>query len=120
MPGPAQANPAPDSRTAMAERDAYQAEHARLLSAFAAKLRAERDRRNVSQETLAEIANIHRTHLGALEMGRRDLRMSMLLVLADALEVSPGALLEGLLVPRERKAPTNSKDGTGGRRDGRA
>ncbi len=98
----------------MVERDAYTAERARLLLAFGEKLRAERDRRNVSQETLAEIANIHRTHLGALELGRRDPRMSMLLILADALEVSSGALLDGLPVPGERKAPTHSKDGTGG------
>jgi transcriptional regulator with XRE-family HTH domain len=94
--------------------DAYKVEHARLLSAFGAKLRAERERRNVSLETLAEIANIHRTHLGALELGRRDPRMSMLLILADTLEVPPGALLDGLPVPGERKAPTHSKDGTGG------
>jgi transcriptional regulator with XRE-family HTH domain len=120
MPGPAQANPVPDPHAAGAERDTYTAEHARLLSAFGEKLRGERERRNVSLETLAEIANVHRTHLGALELGKRDPRMSMLLVLADALEVKPGALLEGLPVPRERKAPTHSKDGTGGRRDGRA
>lgn len=93
---------------------AYKAEHARLLLTFGAKLRAERDRRNVSLERMAEIANVHRTHIGALELGRRDPRMSMLLILADALEVRPGALLEGLPVPAARKAPTHSKNGTGG------
>jgi transcriptional regulator with XRE-family HTH domain len=95
----------------MAEQDAYTTEHARLLEAFGKRLRAERDRRNVSLETLAEIANVHRTHLGALELGQRDPRLSMLLILADALEVPPGALLEGLFVPRERKAPTHFKGG---------
>jgi transcriptional regulator with XRE-family HTH domain len=97
----------------MAEHDgdAYMAERARLLLAFGEKLRAERERRNVSQETLAEIANVHRTHFGALERGQREPHMSMLLILADALKVSPGALLEGLSVPRERKAPTHSKSG---------
>ncbi len=29
----------------------------------------------------------------------------------DTLEIPPGALLEGLFVPRERKAPTHSKSG---------
>jgi transcriptional regulator with XRE-family HTH domain len=96
----------------MAGQDAYTAEHARLLRTFGENLRAVRDRRNVSLEGLAEIANVHRTHLGALELGQRDPRMSMLLILADALEVRPGALLEGLPVPRERKAPTHSKNGT--------
>jgi transcriptional regulator with XRE-family HTH domain len=91
--------------------DAYTVEHARLLLSFGEKLRAEREHRNVSQETLAEIANVHRTHLGALELGQRDPHLSMLLILADALEVPPGTLLAGLFVPRERKAPTHSKIG---------
>jgi transcriptional regulator with XRE-family HTH domain len=91
---------------------AYEAERSRLLVAFGRKLRAERERRNVSQETLADIANVHRTHFGALERGRREPHLSMLLILADALEVPPGALLDGLLVPKERKAPTHSKNGT--------
>jgi transcriptional regulator with XRE-family HTH domain len=91
--------------------DAYAAERARLLLAFGEKLRAERERRNISQETLAEIANVHRTHLGALELGRREPCLAMLLILADALGASPGTMLEGLFVPRERKAPTHSKGG---------
>jgi hypothetical protein len=39
----------------------------------------------------------------------------MLLILADTLEVPPGALVAGLFVPRERKAPTHFKNGTGGK-----
>lgn len=97
----------------MVEQDAYTAERARLLSAFGENLRAERERRNVSQEALADIANVHRTHFGALERGRREPHLSMLLIVADALEVPPGVLLDGLPVPRERKAPTHSKNGTG-------
>ncbi len=96
----------------MPEHGAYTVEHERLLLAFGEKLRAERDRRNVSQETLAGIANVHRTHLAALERGKRDPHLSMLLILADTLEVTPSALLEGLPVPRERKAPTHFKNGT--------
>jgi hypothetical protein len=38
----------------------------------------------------------------------------MLLILADALEIPPETLLAGLFVPRERKAPTHFKNGTGG------
>ncbi len=98
----------------MAEQDAYMVERALLLSAFGEKLRAERERRNVSQERLAAIANVHRTHLAAMEGGHRDPHASMLLILADALEVSPETLLAGLFVPRERKAPTHFKNGTGG------
>ena len=95
---------------------AYEAERSRLLLAFGRKLRAERERRNVSQDTLAGIANVHRTHLAALELGQRDPHLSMLLILADALEIPPETLLAGLFVPRERKAPTHFKNGivTGG------
>jgi transcriptional regulator with XRE-family HTH domain len=101
----------PQPEAAKVADDAYKAERARLLLTFGEKLRAERERRHLSQEGLAEIANVHRTHLGALELGLRDPHLTMLLVLADGLGVSPGTLLEGLPVPRERKAPTHSKSG---------
>lgn len=91
--------------------DAYSTERARLLLAFGEKLRAERERQNLSQEALARIVNVHRTHLGALEQGLREPRLAMLLILAGGLEVSPSALLQGLFIPMERKAPTHSKSG---------
>jgi transcriptional regulator with XRE-family HTH domain len=89
--------------------DPYKAERARLLLAFGEKLRGERERRNLSQEAVARRANVHRTQLGALELGQRDPHVTMLLVLADGLGITPGRLLEGLFVPRERKAATHSK-----------
>jgi transcriptional regulator with XRE-family HTH domain len=91
----------------------YRAERARLLRAFGAKLRAARERRNLSQERLARIADVHRTHVSALELGQREPSLTTLLILADRLGLEPGALLEGLFVPRERKAPTHSKSGCG-------
>ncbi|HWX43739.1 MAG TPA: helix-turn-helix transcriptional regulator [Solirubrobacteraceae bacterium] len=89
--------------------DAYKTERARLLLAFGEKLRAERERRSLSQEALAEIANVHRTHLGALELGLREPHLAMLLILADGLGIPPEVLLGGLFVPRERRAATHSK-----------
>jgi transcriptional regulator with XRE-family HTH domain len=94
-----------------AEGDAYKAERVRLLLAFGLKLRAERERRNLSQDVLAEVANVHRTHIGALELGQREPHLSMLLILADALRAPLGILLAGLFVPRERKAATHHKRG---------
>ena len=91
--------------------DAYAAERKRLLRAFGERLRAARERRGLSQEALARHASVHRTHIGALELGQRDPHATMLLILADALEVPPGALFEGLFVPRERKPATHCKDG---------
>jgi transcriptional regulator with XRE-family HTH domain len=97
-----------------AAEGSYKAERTRLLLEFGLKLRAERERRNLSQEGLAQIVNVHRTHIGALELGQRDPHLTMLLILADGLELAPGALLEGLFVPRERKAPSHSKRGRPG------
>jgi transcriptional regulator with XRE-family HTH domain len=96
-------------KTSPVADDAYKAERTRLLLAFGAKLRTARERRSLSQEGLAEIANIHRTHVGALELGLREPHLTMLLILAEGLEVAPGVLLDGLPVPRERRAPTHSK-----------
>lgn len=91
--------------------DTYKVERAQLLRAFGEKLRAERERRNLSQEMLAAIANVHRTQLSALELGLRDPHLTMLLILADALGVSLGTLVQGLFVPTQRKAPTHAKRG---------
>lgn len=101
----------PPPAAAKAVAGAYKAERTRLLLAFGEKLRAERERRNLSQEALAEVANVHRTQIGALEQGLRDPHLTMLLILADGLGISPGTLVEGLFVPVERKAPTHFKRG---------
>ncbi len=86
----------------MAE-DAYEAERAGLLLAFGRKLRAERERRKLSQEALAHIASLHRNEIGVLERGQGSPGILTLLVLADVLEVPLCALLDGLPVPRERR-----------------
>ncbi len=78
------------------------AERERLLAALGENVRAERERQNISQRLLAERANVHLTQISALELGKRDPRASMLLVIADALGVQPAFLLDGLSVPKGR------------------
>jgi transcriptional regulator with XRE-family HTH domain len=90
--------------------DAYTAERDRLLQAFGERLRAARELRDVSQETLAKVARVHRTHIGAMEAGRREPHLTMLLILADALHADN--LLAGLPVPVQRKPPTHWKGGS--------
>ncbi len=83
--------------------DAYTAERGRLLRAFGETLRGLRERQNLTQEGLAEVASVHRNEVGILERGQCEPGLLTLLILADALEVEPRALLAGLFVPRERR-----------------
>jgi XRE family transcriptional regulator, regulator of sulfur utilization len=87
----------------MAGRDAYTAERARLLRAFGENLRGLRTRRSLAQEGLAEVASLHRNEIGIVERGKCEPGLLVLLILADALKVSPCVLLDGVPVPTERR-----------------
>jgi transcriptional regulator with XRE-family HTH domain len=87
----------------MPEQDAHTAERARLLRAFGENLRTLRKRRNLAQERLAEVANLHRNEIGVLERGQGEPGLLTLLILADALEVTLKGLTEEVPVPRERR-----------------
>ncbi len=87
----------------MAGDDAYRAERARVLSVFGENLRALRKRRNLAQERLAEVADLHRNEIGVLERGQGEPGLLTLLILADALGVPLKGLTEGVPVPRERR-----------------
>ena len=83
--------------------DAYRLERSELLAQFAARLRGLREARFPSQEALADAANLHRTHVGYLEQGRREPSLSTLLILCDALDVPLQRLATGLPVPQQRR-----------------
>jgi transcriptional regulator with XRE-family HTH domain len=85
-------------------RSAYAVERGRLLRMFGWKLRAERERRNLSQEGFAEAASLHRNAVGVIERGECEPGLLTLLILADALGVAPHVLLGGLPAPLERRA----------------
>ena len=55
-----------------------------------------RKMRGFSQEKLAELANLHRTYVGGVERGERNISLLNLIHLADALEVSVADLVEGV------------------------
>ena len=85
-------------------RDPYAVERARALRTFGAQLRGLRERRGLSQEGFAEVANLHRNEIGVLERGQGEPGLLTFLILADALEVPLCALCDGLPVPTERRA----------------
>jgi XRE family transcriptional regulator, regulator of sulfur utilization len=85
------------------ERDAYMLERTEVLRTFGAQLRGLREQRSLAQEGLAEVANLHRNEIGVLERGQCEPRLMTLLILGEALEVPPCALLDGLPVPRQRR-----------------
>lgn len=57
-------------------------------------LRAFREARGLSQEAFAEVVGVHRTYMGGLERGERNLTLRSLERIADALDVEPLQLLE--------------------------
>lgn len=62
---------------------------------FAENLRKRRKARNLSQEDLAELAGLHRTYIGSVERGERNITIDNMERLAAALGVTIQELLEG-------------------------
>lgn len=59
-------------------------------------MRARRERKGMSQEQLAERAGLHRTYVGAIERGERNVSLKNILRLARALGTRGSELLEGI------------------------
>jgi transcriptional regulator with XRE-family HTH domain len=60
------------------------------------RVRALRQERNLSQEKLAEKARVHRTYVGSLERGERNVALINIVRLAEALGVDPCELVKGM------------------------
>lgn len=65
-----------------------------VLTQLGKRIRALRQQRGISQEALAELADIHRNYMSQIEGGKRNVSFFNVVKLARALKVSPSKLLE--------------------------
>ena len=61
---------------------------------FGRHIRELRTERGLSQERLAELANLHRNYVGGVERGERNIALLNIVALAQGLGVKPMKLLE--------------------------
>ena len=66
----------------------------RILNSFGNKIRSLRQEAQLSQEELADICDLHRTYIGSVERGERNVTLITLFVLASALKVEPHTLID--------------------------
>jgi transcriptional regulator with XRE-family HTH domain len=66
------------------------------LAEFGRRMRALRKELKLSQEKLGEHADLHRTYIGAIERGERNPSLTIMIEIADALDVDLGDLTDGL------------------------
>ena len=65
-----------------------------LITAFGKRIRELRTARGLSQEQLAELTGFHRTYIGMIERGERNLSLSNIGVFANVFEMSVSELLD--------------------------
>ncbi len=63
------------------------------LVAFGSAVRARRKEMGLSQEALADLAEIDRSHMGKIERGERNISLMNILRIARAVGVQPSSLL---------------------------
>jgi transcriptional regulator with XRE-family HTH domain len=75
-----------------------------VLSAFGDAVRRLRVERRLSQERLAELANVNRTYLGDVERGERNVSLINVDRIASALELDLAELMTAVEQSRQRRS----------------
>ncbi len=65
-----------------------------LIDAFGKRIRTLRTTRGLSQEQLAELTGFHRTYIGMIERGERNLSLSNIGVFANVFDMSVSELMD--------------------------
>ena len=65
-----------------------------LIEAFGKRIRQLRTERNLSQEQLAELTGFHRTYIGMVERGERNISLSNIGVFARTFEMTVSQLMD--------------------------
>lgn len=65
-----------------------------LNQIFAENVRDERIKKNLSQERLGELSDLHRTYIGGIERHERNVTLKNVEKIANALDISALLLLE--------------------------
>lgn len=60
---------------------------------FGNRIRTIRKEKNLSQEELAALANIDRSYMGHIERGEKNVTLTKIYQIANALEIAPSCLL---------------------------
>ena len=71
---------------------------------FGERVRANRQRLGISQETLAQLSDVHWTFIGQVERGVRNLSLHNIVKIAGGLDIDPAVLVAGIpasAVPHE-------------------
>ena len=76
-----------------------------VLKQLGARLRHLRHAQGISQEGLADLAGLHRTYIGGVERGERNISFINLLALAEALGISLSTLVDGVDYDDEPSPP---------------
>ncbi len=67
-----------------------------ILVKFGKKVREERKKLGYSQEVLAEKAGVHRTYVGMIERGEKNITLANIQKVSKALKIKISKLTEGL------------------------
>ena len=67
-----------------------------LHKQIGSRIRALREEKGIAQEGLAAICNLHRTYVGLIERGQRNLSLKTIEIIAAGLEIPVAKLFEGV------------------------